>query len=124
MKLFHSSARIQNAMRSNQLPECLFKLCIGITMGVTLAFLIYSKGGGTHLDIHSKSIHHPIADGIQFGFFYSVPFGILYYIWRRIRHRRAHRAGRPEPPFPRFVGRPAMVFTCITTLLLLTLLDQ
>ena len=124
MRLFHSSARVQNAMRSNRLPESLFKLCMGITFGVTLAFTIYAKGGGTQLDIHSRSIHLPIADGIQFGFFFSVPIGILYYLWRRIRHHRAHRAGLTEPAFPRLIGRPAMLITCILSLLLLAWLDR
>lgn len=124
MKLLRSSARIQNAMRGNRLPESVIRLCVGISIGMCLAFAIYTGGGGTKAEFGYRNFSHPITNGASLGLSFSIPIGILYYLWRRIRHSKAKRRGRPEPPFPRYLLRTSLAVTCVATLILLRILDQ
>lgn len=111
-------------MRSNQLPETIFRLCIGIALGSSLAFMIFTGGGGTEVVFAYKDVEHPISSGFALGFVASLPIGILYFFWRRLRNARALRKGQPEPPYPHYIGRPAIGVACVLVLLLLWWADR
>lgn len=119
MNLLRSSARIRTAMRGNRLPETVFRMATGNAAGMCIAFTIFTGGGGTRAEVHYRTFSHPIINGFVLGIAISVPLGIAYYTWRRIRHSRAQRRGLPEPPFPRNIGRTAMFVSCLATLIFL-----
>jgi uncharacterized peroxidase-related enzyme len=98
--------------------DLFFRLSAGMMAGGAIGMVLYF-GPNVPVSIEGKWLAHPITNGIAFGFFFSVPVCILYYLANRIMKARAKRQGLPAPTRPRYIGRPAIAITTVLTWVIL-----
>lgn len=117
MRTMHNRFQGLGADTASPWFDLFFRISGGMAAGCGLAMWVLHGDRLTYI-LGSQLPNHGLINGIALGSLLSLAVNPIYYLWRSARVNYNTRTGRPLPPTPTYVGRPALVITFILTLLL------
>ena len=97
----------------SSLFDAFFRLTVGAALGCSIAMGAYF-GLNVPVTLENKWIHHPLTEGLAYGFMMSIPANILIFLWHRVGTEKA-RKKKTEFSLPRWIGRPAILVSALVT---------